>query len=133
MPLPEPSARVDEVAYRVIGAAIEVHRQLGPGLDVSAYHNALLHELQLQGMAVKARVPIAVEYKGHVVGELLLDLVVEGELIVELKAVERLEELHRAALIAHLQAARLELGLLINFNVALLKDGLRRVVRCKPN
>ncbi len=132
MPLPEPSARVDDLAYRVIGAAIEVHRQLGAGLLTAAYQIALQHELQLQGIAVKRQVPIPVAYKGHVVGEHRLSFLVEDELIVEIK-IEPPSELHRAQLVSALQAARLELGLLINFNVALLKDGIRRVVRCKPN
>lgn len=133
MPLPEPSAHVDEVAYRVIGAAIEVHRQLGAGLPESLYQVALQHELQRQGLAVKRQVPIPIAYKGQVVGEHLLSFLVEDQLIVEVKAIEQLGDLHRATLVSYLQAARLELGLLINFNVALLKDGIRRVVRCKPN
>jgi GxxExxY protein len=133
MNLSEPSARADELAYKVIGAAIDVHRALGPGLPVEAYQRALMRELAEVGLKAKRGVAMPVEYKGHVVGHHELDIVVEDELVVEVKAVDQLLEIHRAELISHLQAAKLELGLLINFNVALLKDGIRRVVRCKPN
>lgn len=132
MPHPEPSDRVDEVAYRVIGAAIEVHRQLGPGLVLEYYEGALARELVVQGLKIKQRVPVPVEYKGHIVGELHLGLLVEDELLVAVR-VEELAPLDRAHIVAQLQHAKLELGLLINFNVALLKDGIRRVVRTKPN
>lgn len=132
MTFPEPSARVDELAFRVIGAAIEVHRHLGPGLHPEAYRLALLRELQLQGLAAKRAVSFPVEYRGHVVGHHELDLVVEDELVIEIR-VEPLTDLHRAQLVSHLQVSKRELGLLINFNVALLKDGIRRVVRSRPN
>lgn len=125
----EPSERVDRLARRVIGAAIEVHRHLGPGLLESAYQQALLHELQLQGMDTQRHVHVPIDYKGVVVGAYKLDFLVEEELILELKSIERFAPTHRAQLLGYLHATRLELGLLLNFNVARLKDGICRVVR----
>ena len=125
----EPSARVDELAYRVIGCAIEVHRHLGPGLLEGAYQQALMHELQLQELDVQRHVRIPVDYKGKTVATYELDFLVEEELVVELKSIERFAPIHRAQLLTYLQISRLRLGLLINFNVMLLQQGIRRVIR----
>lgn len=112
----EPPQELDAVASRVIGAALEVHRQLGPGLLESLYEEALYVELKLRGIGVERQKPLAVIYKGRPIGEHRLDFLVETRLIVELKAVERFLPIHRAQLISYLRTARLSLGLLINFN-----------------
>jgi len=122
----EPSAELDRLANAVIGAAIEVHRVLGP-----VYEEALAVELELRGIPFARQIPAAVDYKGHAVGEGRLDLLVGGKLVVELKAVEALAPIHSAQVISYLKATGHELGLLINFNVALLKEGIRRIVLSK--
>ena len=124
----EPDALTDDLAHRVIGAAIEVHRHLGPGYLESVYEEALALELGLRGIAFERQKPIGVAYKGHAVGESRLDLLVGGCLVVELKAVEALAPIHQAQVISYLKATGLKLGLLINFNVPVLKSGIRRVI-----
>jgi GxxExxY protein len=116
----------------VIGAAIEVHRHLGPGLLETVYERALVVELGLRGIPIRRQVVVPIRYKGHSVGDPCIDLVVADELVVELKAVEHLSELHRAQVISYLKVAGLHLGLLINFNATLLKTGIRRVVLSSP-
>ena len=120
--------KTEQLAEAVIGAAIEVHRHLGPGLPEVVYRNALAYEMELRGIDCATEVPVPVIYKGRVVGEGRLDLLVGGSLILELKVVEALSATHRAQVIAYLQAKKLQLGILINFNVALLKDGIKRVI-----
>lgn len=124
----EPSRRVDALANKVIGAAIEVHRTLGTGCLESVYEEALCVELNLQGILHRAQVTFALNYKNHKVGEGRLDLLIEDELIVELKAVDSLAPIHSAQIISYLKATGKNLGLLINFNVPLLKDGIKRIV-----
>lgn len=124
----EPSLELDRLAHVVIGAAIEVHRRLGPGFLESVYEEALCIELEVRGGSFQCQVPVAVLYRGRPVGENRLDLVVGGILIVELKAVEALLAIHEAQVISYLKATRLRLGLLINFNVELLKHGIKRVI-----
>src|SRR6478735_4594739 len=119
---------IEDLAHRVIGAAIEVHEELGPGLPEHVYREALHHELQLRGIASLRESPVPIYYKSKLVGEGRIDLLVEGKLIVELKAVESLSATHRDQCISYLKATRLQLALLINFNVQYLKDGLRRVI-----
>jgi GxxExxY protein len=117
----------------VIAAAIDVHRELGPGLMESAYRVCLVHELLSRGQRVETEVPLAISYRG--IGlecGYRLDLVVERTLIIELKAVHILEALHTAQLLTYLRLAGQPLGLLINFNVPVLKQGLRRVVLTSP-
>ena len=109
-------------------AAIEVHRHLGPGFLESVYETALVLELEARGIAVARQVPVTVMYKGRSVAESRLDLVVEDELVVELKAADALLPIHHAQVISYLKAGAFELGLLINFNVPLLRDGFRRIV-----
>ena len=118
----------EDLAQQVIGAAIEVHRILSPGLPEAAYREALSYELTLRHIAHTCEAPVPVNYKGKLVGEGRLDILVGGRLILELKAVEALSEVHRAQCIAYLGATGLQLALLINFNVMILKDGIRRVV-----
>ena len=124
----EPGEKIDAVATSVVGAAIEVHRFLGPGFLESVYEEALAVELRLRDVPFERQKPLAVEYKSHAVGEGRLDLLVGGCLVVELKAVDLLAPIHTAQLISYLKTLRLPLGLLINFNVPLLKDGIKRVI-----
>lgn len=124
----EPSKETDALAHKVIGAAIEVHRILGPGYLESVYEDALCIELELNGIPFKRQVGFGVEYKRRTVGEGRLDLLVDDRLIVELKPVEDLLAVHRAQVIWYLKATGCEIGLFVNFNVAILKDGVKRVV-----
>lgn len=117
----------DEVTYRINGAAIAVHRKLGPGLFESVYENALCVEFRNRNIRFERQKRFNLEYEGEPVGHLIADLVVEGEVIVELKSVSELLPLHEAQLIAYLRAAKLKTGLLINFNVKLLKTGIKRI------
>ena len=124
----EPDERVDELAHIVIGAAIEVHKVLGPGFLESVYEEALCFELQMRGIPFERQAAIAVNYKGCEVGEGRLDLLVGSVLIVELKAVSELAPVHSAQVISYLKATGHKLGLLINFDVRMLKDGIKRVI-----
>ena len=128
----EPGKEIDDLANAVIGAAIEVHRVLGPGYLESVYERALEVELELRGMPFERQKPINVEYKGHAVGEGRLDLLFGGKLIVELKAVDAFAPIHTAQVMSYLKTMRLSLGLLINFNVPLLKHGIKRVILSSP-
>ena|SRR5687768_2002235 len=119
---------VEELAHGVIGAAIEVHRVLGPGFIEAMYEEALCVELAIRSIPFARQHPIALKYKGYEVGESRLDLLVGSLLIVELKAVDSLLPIHQAQLMAYLKMTRLKLGLLINFNVRYLKDGLKRII-----
>src|SRR5690349_21609591 len=124
----EPAYAVDVMARRVIGAAIEVHRELGPGFSEAVYEAALAHELDARSIAYRRQVRCPVLYKNAAMGTYVVDLLIAEELIVELKSVDQLAPIHQAQLISYLRAANLELGLLINFNVRLLRDGLKRIV-----
>lgn len=124
----EPSKEVDDLARKVIGAAIEVHRALGPGYTENVYEEALSIEIENQSIEFERQVKVAVEYKGRKVGEGRLDLLVARILPVELKAVESLAPIHQAQLISYLKMTHLQLGLLINFNVPFLKNGIKRVI-----
>lgn len=128
----EPTDEIDRCAHAVIGAAIEVHRQLGPGFLESVYEEAMAVELGLRSLAYRRQMPVAVEYKGHRVAEARVDLVVRDSLVVELKAVTTLLPLHLAQALSYLKALRQPLALVINFNVPVLRDGVRRVVLSKP-
>ena len=101
--LGEPGKELDELAHQVIGAAIEVHRRLGPGFLESVYEQALCVELELRGIPFECQVPIAVEYKGRSVGQARLDIVVGGKLLVELKAVDALAPIHTAQVLSYLK------------------------------
>lgn len=118
-----------EITDKIIGAAIEVHRVLGPGLLESAYEECLCHELELRGLAFQRQVQLPVRYKEVLLNcGYRLDLVVAEAVVVELKAVERLEPVHESQLLTYLRLSQLRVGLLINFNVALLKQGIVRRV-----
>ena len=124
----EPSAELDHLAHRVFGAAIEVHRLLGPGFLESVYEEALCVERTLRSIRFARQVPIGVKYKGQIVGQARLDLLVEDRLVLELKALEAIAPIHVAQILSYLKATRLRLGLLITFNVAMLRRGIKRVV-----
>jgi GxxExxY protein len=119
---------IEALAHEVIGAAIEVHRILGPGLLESVYQKALSKELTLRGISHQLEAPFGISYKGEPVGVGRLDLLVGERLIVELKAVDALTDVHRSKTITYLTVMKLPLALLINFNVSILRDGIKRVV-----
>ncbi len=119
----------NDIATRLIGAAIEVHRVLGPGLLESAYHECLMHELRLQKVSFESEFPIAIDYKGLAIGVAYRgDLLVENKVLVELKTVDAVLPVHKAQLLTYLRLTQRKLGLLINFNVPVLKDGIHRIV-----
>ena len=124
----EPTAEQDGLARQVIGAAIEVRRILGPGLLESVYEEALCIELTDRCVAFVRQPAVDLKYKGRSVGKGRLDLLVGNCVVVELKAVEVLTNVHKAQLISYLKTTGHRLGLLINFNVAVLRDGIKRVV-----
>ncbi|HUS68447.1 MAG TPA: GxxExxY protein [Kofleriaceae bacterium] len=118
----------DRLAFRTFGAALEVHRTLGPGFLESVYEEALALELTCRGIPFERQCPAVVEYKGRRVGEGRLDFLVDRKVVVELKAVEQLGEYHTAQVLSYLRATNCRLGLLLNFNAVLLRGGMRRVV-----
>ena len=119
---------LNKLTGEVIGAAIEVHRVLGPGFLEEVYQDALEVELNLQGIANKPQYPVALKYKNYEVGKGILDFFVADVLVVELKAVENLVPKHKAQVMSYLKMTQRPLGLLINFNVTLLKDGIQRII-----
>ncbi len=121
--------RRNDFTGQIIAACMEVHRQLGPGLLESAYEHCLEHELGLRGFHTQRQIAIPLRYKGlHLDCGYRLDLVVESRLVVEVKAVERLLPVHLAQVITYLKLLRLPVGLLVNFHVPVLREGLRRLV-----
>jgi GxxExxY protein len=117
----------DDLTEKTIGAAIEAHRLLGPGLLESIYEEALCVELKLRGLAVQRQVETDVNHKGHVIKGQRIDLLVEGEVIVELKSVVRLPDTAYAQTLSYLKAARLKRALLINFGESKLVNGVKRI------
>ncbi|HEY9283669.1 MAG TPA: GxxExxY protein [Pyrinomonadaceae bacterium] len=121
--------RLNRVTEVIIGAAMEVHRQIGPGLLESAYQQCLCRELEVRGIRFERERPLPLEYKGvRCECGYRLDLLVEGEVVVEIKSVEALAPIHEAQLLTYLRLGGWRVGLLINFNVPLLKQGVRRKV-----
>ena len=120
---------LNEVTGQIVDAAIKVHSALGPGLLESAYEACLMHELIKRGLRVQAQVPLPVNYDGlQLEVGYRIDLLVADAVIVELKAVEQLNPIHEAQLLSYLRLANRPLGLLINFNVLHLKDGVKRMI-----
>lgn len=119
----------NELSFKIIGIALELHRNIGPGLLESSYENALAYDLRENGLLVQQQVPMPFIYKevkmdiGY-----RLDLLVENKIIIEIKSVENLAPVHYAQLLTYLKLSDLKLGLLINFNSKLLKDGIHRIV-----
>lgn len=119
----------DQLTRRIIGAAIEVHRQLGCGLLESVYSNCMVKELSSRGLIAHQQVPLPIRYKGELLEkDFFIDLLVENEIILELKAVESIIPLHKAQLLSLLRLSGKRVGLLINFHVLTLKDDIHRVV-----
>ncbi len=118
---------VEAISHAVIGCAVEVHRVLGPGLLESLYEEALSHELTIAGLSARRQVEVDVEYKGIVLRGQRLDLVVDGCVVVELKAISQLAEIHSAQLLSYLRAANMPLGLLFNFNTVRVTESMRRI------
>jgi GxxExxY protein len=121
-------ADIDEVMFKVIGAAIEVHRHLGPGFLESIYQRALCVEFEERAISHEQKKRIRITYKGRQLHGQELDLIVDSKVIVEVKAVSQLEEIHNSQLVSYLKATGLRAGLLINFNKPVLKAGIRRIV-----
>lgn len=120
----------NSVSEKVIGAAIEVHRQLGPGLLESSYHACMCHELDIRGIAYKSQVELALQYKGQQLGHgYVIDLLVEESVIIEIKSVEKLLPIHSSQLLTYMKLQKLSAGLLVNFNVVTLLQGLKRLLR----
>jgi len=120
--------RINILSGQILDAAIEVHRELGPGLLESAYEHCLCYELQLRGLRYERQVALPVVYKGIELDcGYRLDILVENLIVIELKAVECLEDIHMAQVLTYLRLSKMPLGLLINFNVPLLKDGFKRL------
>ena len=121
--------KMRDITYDIINCAIEVHRRLGPGLLESVYQKALVHELKLRNFEVESELSIDVEYKGiNVTNGLRLDILIDGEVIVELKSVENVLPVHKKQLLTYLKLLDIHVGLLINFNVCQLREGITRIV-----
>jgi GxxExxY protein len=121
--------RLNEISRKIVDAAFTVHTTLGPGLLESVYRECMVFELQQRGLKVDVEVDVPILYRGRaLLSTLRLDLLVEEEIIVELKAIDGVLAVHRAQLLSYLRLANKRLGLLINFNEVLIKDGIRRIV-----
>jgi len=118
----------DPLTEKIIGCALEVHRTLGPGLLESTYESALCVEFQLAGLIFERQLIIPVTYKNQPIGEYRLDLLVEKQVVIEIKSVDRFDPIFEAQLLTYLKISRLKRGLLLNFNSRLLKDGIKRMV-----
>ena len=120
---------INQLSSKIIGAAIEVHKALGPGLLESSYQKCLCHELGLRRISYENEKPLPLVYKGEKLDcAYQMDLVVENAIIVELKSCEKLEPIHEAQLLTYLKLSDLTLGLLLNFNVPVMRDGICRMV-----
>jgi GxxExxY protein len=117
----------DELTEKIIGAAIEVHRELGPGLLESIYEEALCYEFDLQSIKYKRQVPADIIYKGKVVKGQKIDLLVENEVVVEVKSLSKMPEVALAQALSYLKATNLKRGLIVNFGEKRLVDGIKRV------
>jgi GxxExxY protein len=121
---------INELTAKIIGAAIAVHKELGPGLLESVYQRCMVLELRSMGMKVESEVPVPVWYRGQNVSDdgLRLDLLVDGDVIVELKSVEEIKPIHKKQLLTYLRITKKTVGLLINFNEVQLRSGITRIV-----
>ena len=125
--------RLNRLSNTIIGAALRVHTELGPGMLESAYEACLLFELNALGHRVERQKPLPLVYREHQLDcGYRLDLLVEDSIVVEVKAIERLERVHSAQVLSYLRQLKLKLGLLVNFNVRWLKDGITRIVNDFP-
>jgi GxxExxY protein len=120
---------INQLSNKIIGAAIEVHKTLGPGLLESTYEKCLCYELKLRGISFANQVSLPVVYKGKPLDcRYQMDLVVENTIFLELKSCEKIEPIHPAQLLTYLKLSGLNLGLLLNFNVPVMRDGITRIV-----
>ena len=120
-------AFLNSISDKIIGAAIEVHKELGPGLLESVYEACLYHELKKQGVSVDCQIDLPIIYKGEITNKTYrIDMLVENCVIVELKSVDTINPIHEAQLLTYMKLLNINLGLLINFNVDILKKGIRR-------
>ena len=120
---------INNLSRSIIGAAIEVHKTLGPGLLESAYEECICHELNIGGLSLERQKPLAVRYKGiNLDCGYRLDVVVEDAIILELKSCEKIDPIHKAQLLTYLKLSGFKLGLLLNFNVTLMREGIMRIV-----
>jgi GxxExxY protein len=120
----------NEISKIIIGCAIEVHKQLGPGLLESAYQEFLFYELKQAGLEVQKEKPMPIVYKEVKLDHgYRIDLLVENKVVVEIKSVEELNDVHTAQVLTYLKLGNYKLGLLLNFHVSLLKDGIKRIIR----
>jgi GxxExxY protein len=122
------SDELERLIYRTIGCCITVHRVLGPGLLETIYSRAVAIELSLNGLGFEIEKECPVTYRGQLLCRHKLDLVVESQIVLEIKGVERLNPVHHAQILSYLRVSRLPVGLLMNFNVPVLQDGLKRIV-----
>ncbi len=123
--------KTEMLIRNIIGAAIDVHRELGPGYLEKVYEKAMELELRHRGLAYATQVPVAIHYKGAKIHGQVLDIVVNGKVILELKSVETLLPIHEAQILSYLKSTGLTAGLLINFKESLVKDGIKRFVQTK--
>jgi len=120
---------INGLSNKIIGAAIEVHKYLGPGLLESIYEECLSHELNLRGFSIERQKSLPITYKDKLLDcGYRLDIVVEGAIVLELKSCEKIEPIHKAQLLTYLKMSGFSLGLLLNFNVSVMRDGIVRVV-----
>jgi len=120
---------INELSSNIIGAAIEVHKALGPGLLESAYEECLCHEFSMRGLRYARQKPLSITYKGKKLDcSYRLDVIIEDKIILELKACEKVEQIHKAQLLTYLKISGLNLGLILNFNVPIMRDGIVRIV-----
>ncbi len=120
---------INQLSSKIIGAAIEVHKALGPGLLESAYEKCLCHELKLRGLSFDNQKPLPLVFKGEELDcGYRLDIVVDNAIILEVKSCERIEPIHKAQLLTYLKLSGLKLGLVLNFNVPAMRDGIVRMV-----
>ena len=120
--------QTNQLSYKIIGAALEVHKILGPGLLESIYEDALCVELKERNIRYERQKQVGIEYKGHQIGFARVDVLVDQRIIVELKAVEHVLPVHTAQVMTCLKITELRLGLLINFNTNLLKNSIKRII-----
>ncbi len=127
-PQKKPVQQDDPLTRRIIACAIEVHRKLGPGLLEKLYKEAMVVEMELDGLKVEKNVKVPVDYKGKLIGEYFIDLLVEETVILELKSVERHDPVFEAQILSYMKLTGKKVGLLINFNSKMVKDGIKRFV-----
>ena len=126
---------INKISSAIIRAAINVHKELGPGLLESVYQSCMIIELSEMGLNVKGEVPVPVNFRGRNITDqgFRIDLLVEDSLVVELKSVEQVKDIHKKQLLTYLKLTNKPLGLLINFNELLLKDGITRIINTVPS